>query len=101
MPDPTAQPAATPPPTLRCPRCRHELTGIPGSDARPDSPGLITCPECGTPTTLMAAGAVPAGDRGWGYFGLWMLSATTGLLLLACVIGILLSVVLAAAGSGP
>jgi hypothetical protein len=49
----------------------------------------------------MAAGVTPAGGRGWGYFGLWILSATMGLLLLACVIGILLSVVLAAAGSGP
>lgn len=82
-----------PAPTLHCPRCRHDLAGLPGITPDADPTTLLTCPECGTPTTIMAALDTRPGSRGWTYFILWSISVLMGLLLLSCVLSILFSAV--------
>jgi hypothetical protein len=89
-----------PQPSHHCPRCRHDLAGLPGVGADASPAALITCPECGTPTTIMAARDARPEDRGWSYFVLWVTSVVMGMLLLACVIGVLLSVLWGVATTG-
>lgn len=101
MPDSDPSPA----PTLHCPRCRHDLSGLPGAGLNAglgaDPTALLTCPECGTPTTVLAALDSPGGGRGWGYFVLWVVSVLMVLLLGGCVLAIIGSLVWSAMGPSP
>lgn len=97
MPKPAASTAAT----HHCPRCRHDLAGLPGVSPDADPTALLTCPECGTPTTIMAARDARPGNRGWTYFLLWVISVLMALLLASCVIGIVLSAVWSAVAPNP
>lgn len=69
-----------PPPRFRCPACRYDLSGQveglerSGGPVRAETP--LTCPECGSPTTLAAAADVTDEQgRGPVYFLLWVVSA--------------------------
>lgn len=62
---------------------------------------MVTCPECGTPTTVMAALDTPPEDRGWLYFGLWTLAALGGLLFCGCGLSVVGMVVWSVFGGGP
>lgn len=93
-------------PTLHCPRCRHDLTGLPQADA-PDAAAdtVLTCPECGSATTIYAAADATIPRRGWGYFVLWVAFVMGLLLLLVCglaavVFGVWSSLVGVGAGGG-
>jgi hypothetical protein len=91
-------------PTLHCPRCRHELTGLPGTEGIgdwADLGGVLTCPECGSPTTLMAALDGPEGGRGPWYFVLWLVSVLMVLVLAGCVVSIIVAVVWSAVSPQP
>lgn len=104
MPDPAPTPNPVPRPTLHCPRCRHELTGLPGTDSLDgwaDLGGVLTCPECGSLTTLMAALDKPAGWRGPGYFVLWLISVLMVLVLAGCIVSVVVAVVWSAVSPQP
>lgn len=106
MPEHAAHTAPSPPvgPTLHCPRCRHDLAGLPGTEGLgkwADLGGVLICPECGTRTTLVAALDAPGGDRGWGYFVLWVVSAVMVLVLGGCLLTVLGAIIWSAAGPGP
>ena len=103
MPDPTSHTTPSRPagPTLHCPRCRHELTGLPGAGPGADPETALVCPECGRATTVLAALDVPGGDRGWGFFLLWVVSGLMVLMLGGCVLTVLGALVWSAVGRGP
>jgi hypothetical protein len=94
-------PAGPQPRGLHCPRCRQDLSGIPGSSPDADPTELLTCPECGKPTTIMAALDTRPDDRGWSYVVLWALSVVMGLLLLSCVVGVVVFAVWTGVSSRP
>ncbi|MCC5822174.1 MAG: hypothetical protein LAT64_14085 [Phycisphaerales bacterium] len=87
--------------SLHCPRCRHDLAGLPGVGPEPDPGAVLICPECGTPTTVMAALDTPREARGWLYFMLWTLAALGALLFCGCGLTILGTVVWGIFGGGP
>jgi hypothetical protein len=105
VPDPTPTPDQAPArPTLHCPRCRHELTGLPGTEGIGDWADLgdvLTCPECGCRTTLAAALDGPEGGRGPAYFVLWLVSVVMVLVLAGCIVSIGVAVVWSAVSPRP
>lgn len=86
---------------FRCPACRYDLTGHVAGLEHAGEPirgeTILTCPECGSSTTLAAATDPPEEEgRGPVYFVLWVISAL--ILLLSCGCG-LTTLIYAAANS--
>lgn len=89
-------------PEFHCPTCRYDLSAI--ADAveggvRGDTE--ILCPECGEATTGIAASAAPKGDRGWGYFLLWLGAAFGAMSLLGCCGSVVVYALFNAGAGGP
>lgn len=87
---------------FHCPTCRYDLSAI--ADAveggvRGDTE--LTCPECGKVTTGLAASSAPRGDRGWGYFLLWLGAVFGALMFCGCFQAIVVYVLFSPRLTGP
>ncbi|MEM9373667.1 MAG: hypothetical protein AAGA55_08475 [Planctomycetota bacterium] len=87
---------------FRCPTCRYDLSAIAEAvDGGVRGETELVCPECGRATTALAAVSAPGGDRGWGYFLLWLVAAFGTLSLLGCCGSLVGYVLLNAFGGNP